>query len=96
MEIKLYKPIMVDGKEVKTLEPDFDSLNNGTMDRAQKFVQARNHIVVLAATDETYNGIVGALAAGLAPEDAWALHPKDMRRLAGETMAFFQNDSAES
>ncbi len=95
MEIKLYKPIMVDGKEVKTLEPDFENMPSGTSMRASRFLQGRGYNVTLSATDEQLNAIIAAMAAGLAPEDAWALHDKDKRRLAGEALAFFLDTSAE-
>lgn len=94
-KIKLYKPIMVDGKEVKELAPDFENLPTGSSAKAMSFLGNRKYIVVMPDTDMEYNSMLTAMAAGLAPEDAWALHDKDKRRLAREATSFFLSDSEE-
>lgn len=95
MDIALFKPIMVDGKEVKTLTLDFDGLPTEANSRAMRFLTGRNYTPTIADTDTELNAMLAAMSAGLAPEDAWALHLKDKRRLAREAISFFLNDSTE-
>ncbi|HYE80877.1 MAG TPA: hypothetical protein VEG39_01785 [Clostridia bacterium] len=95
-KIKLYKPITIDEKEVKEITPDFDSLPSNAIARAQTFLAQRQYPVMNPAGDVELHCLFCGMAAGIAMEDAYRLHPKDKLRWAEASVVFFNSDSEDS
>lgn len=95
-KIKLYKPIEIDGKEVKEMTPDFDSLPSNAISRAQNFLLQRKYQVNNPGIDVELHCLLCGLASDVAFEDSYRLHPKDKMRLAAESITFFNTDSEDT
>lgn len=95
-KIKLYKPIMIDEKEVKEITPDFDNLPSNAIARTQTFLAQRQYQVINPSNDVEMHCLMCGLAAGIAMEDAYRLHPKDKMRLATASVVFFNSDSEDA
>jgi hypothetical protein len=94
-DIKLYKPILIDEKEIKEITPDFDSLPSNALSKAQNFLLKCKYQVINPAMDIDLHCILCGMAAGIAAEDSYRLHPKDKMRLAAESITFFNTDSED-
>lgn len=93
--IKLYKPIEIDGKEVKEVTPDFDNLPSNALAKAQTFLNQRRYQVLNPAADIEMHCLICGMAAGIDEQDAYRLHPKDKMRLATASVVFFNEDSED-
>lgn len=94
--IKLYKPIIIDGKEVKEIAPDFENLASNAIARAQNFMLKQQYQVINPSNDIEMHSILCGMAAGLTPEEVFGMHPKNKFVMAFESVNFFGSDSEES
>jgi hypothetical protein len=94
-KIKLYKSITIDEKEVKEITPDFENLPSNAIARAQTFLGQRQYQVMNPSNDPEMHSLICGLAADIAMEDAYRLHPKDKMKLATASIIFFNTDSEE-
>lgn len=95
-KVKLYKAIMVDGKETKELEFDFENLPSNAITRATMFLNKQRYAVVNPAMDIELHNLLFGIAAGLALGDAYNLHPKDKMTTAAQSVTFFNDTSEDS
>ena len=95
-KIKLYKPIIIDEKEIKEITPDFDTLPSNAFARAQSFLGQRQYQVNNPAGDVDLHCLFCGMAAGISMEDTYRLHPKDKLRWAEASVVFFNSDSEDS
>jgi hypothetical protein len=76
-EMKLYKPIEIDGKKVEKIEYDFDSITGADIEKACKELSKIGHVILAQETDPILHAHIFAEAAGIAYSDMKRLHAKD-------------------
>ena len=94
-KIKLYKPIKIDGKEVKELTADFDKLPCNANVRATSFLAQNRYGINNPLNDIELHNLFFGIASGLMLEDAFTLHIKDKMAAAMVSMTFFNTDSED-
>lgn len=95
-KLKLYKPIEIDGKLVKEIEYDFDSVTGKSIEDACKALTKGGNVILAQETDPVFHAHIFANAAGIAYEDMKLLHAKDYTRATTLVRDFFYIASEES
>lgn len=95
--LKLYKPITVDGNEMKELEYDFDNITGVAMESAKKML-IQNGIVSnnMSEMDSSFHAAVFSIAAGIDYNDMQRLHGRDYMKAANLVRNFFFLNAEES
>lgn len=94
-KIKLYKSIKIDGKEIKELKADFEGMPSNAIARATTFLARQQYPVTNPSIDVELNSLIFGISAGLVPEDAYRMHPKDKMAAAGDVILFFNDFSGD-
>ena len=92
---ELIRPIEIDGKEVKTLEYDFESLTGNDIQEMNKELARLGFQVGIAELDMNYHAAFFAKASGIAFEDLGRLNAKDYNKVVTMVRDFFLSDATE-
>lgn len=95
-KLKLYKPVEIDGKIVKEIEYDFDSVTGKSIEEACKALMKTGNVILAQETDPIFHAHVFADAAGIAYEDMKLFHAKDFMKATTLVRDFFYMSSEES
>lgn len=86
---KLKKPIQFEGKEIKELQLDFDSLIRADIDRAEKIYKLKEgNRGYISEVDKKYQIIIISFASGLPLEAFNSLGAKDYTQLCMAAYSF--------
>jgi hypothetical protein len=94
-ELKLKKPIMVDGEEKSVIEYDLESLTGADIQQATKELSKAGIMVTTVELDSNYHAAIFAKAAGLMFEDLNRFSAKDYTKATTLVRDFFLTDMAE-
>lgn len=95
-ELKLYKPVELDGKKVDKIEYDFDTITGKAIENVCKALTKSGNVILAQETDPVFHAHIFAEAAGIAYEDMKLLHAKDYTRATTLVRDFFYMNSVES
>jgi hypothetical protein len=96
MELKLHKPVEIDGKIVETLEYDFDTITGKSIEGICKALAKTGNIILAQETDPVFHAHIFAEAASIAYVDIGRFHAKDFVNETTLVRDFFYMSSEES
>ena len=94
-ELKLKKPVMIDGEEKSVIEYDIEGLTGADIQRATTELQSSGIMVSTVEFDTNYHAALFAKAAGLAYEDVKRFSAKDYTKVSTLVRNFLLSDLAE-
>ena len=94
-ELKLKKPIKIDGEEKSVIEYDFDALTGADIQQATTELQGLGIMVSTLEFDINYHSALFAKASGLAYADMQRMSAKDYAKAATLARNFLIADLAE-
>ena len=94
-ELKLKKPIKIDGEEKTVIEYDLEELTGADIQQATKELNKVGIMVTTVELDSNYHAAIFAKAAGLMFEDMNRLSAKDYTKATTLVRDFFLADMAE-
>lgn len=94
-ELKLKKPIKIDGEEKTVIEYDLESLTGNDCQQATKELQKAGIVVGAVELDTNYHAALFAAAAGISFADMSRLSCNDYTKATSAVRDFFLADMAE-
>ncbi len=87
--LKLTRPVMIDGAAFTNLEYDFDNLEATAVEQAIKSLKHSQHIIIAQETDPLLHAAIFAQAAGIDLTDMQRLSAKDYLEAGRRVRDFF-------
>lgn len=85
----LHKPIDIDGKEVKEIEYDFETVTGTDIEKICKTLTATGYVILAQETDPVLHAHVFAVAAGIDYTDVKRFGLKDFAKATSAVRDFF-------
>lgn len=95
-ELKLVKPIEIDGVTKSVIEYDLDNLKGDAIENAVKRMQKDGYVPMVQEFDAVLHAHIFAEAAGIDYTDVRRFSAKDYFKAVSAVRDFFLNDSAAS